>query len=146
MEIFRDDDDKWHIRDYGRGLRHEHLTQKENKEKTEHPNLIGKFGIGLKDALATFYRKGVEILIKSKYSDITIGMFPKSGFEDIKTLHAVLDDPSDSDIEGTEVILSNISQEDMDKAKALFLKFSGDELVESTQYGDVYRKNSPIFI
>ena len=142
LEIYKDDDNKWHIRDYGRGLKHEHLTQKENKEKIEHPHLIGKFGIGLKDALATFDRQGGEILIKSKYNDITTGIYPKAGFEDIKTLHAVLHDPSDPNFEGTDVILGNISQDDMDKAKALFLKFSGDELVESTEYGDVYRKKS----
>ena len=39
------------IRDFGRGLRYEHLTQNENKEKLSHPELvIGKFGVGLKDA------------------------------------------------------------------------------------------------
>jgi DNA gyrase/topoisomerase IV subunit B len=31
-QIFRDDDGRWHIRDWGRGLRYEHLTQNENKE------------------------------------------------------------------------------------------------------------------
>ena len=66
IEIFEDAQKYWHIRDYGRGLNYEHLTQKENEEKIYHPNLIGKFGVGLKDALATFDRRGVKILIKSK--------------------------------------------------------------------------------
>ena len=34
--IFKDGDRKWHIVDYGRGLTHHHLTQNENKEKTNH--------------------------------------------------------------------------------------------------------------
>ena len=46
IEIFEDKDKKWHIRDFGRGLKHEHLTQKENEEKLKNPNAIGKFGIG----------------------------------------------------------------------------------------------------
>ena len=52
--IFKDDRGWWHIRDFGRGLRYQDLIQTENPEKLEHPHLIGKFGIGLKDALATF--------------------------------------------------------------------------------------------
>jgi len=49
------------IRDYGRGLKYEHLTQNEDKEKISHPELvIGKFGVGLKDALATFDRHKVN--------------------------------------------------------------------------------------
>ena len=54
IQIFQDKDGYWHVRDFGRGLKYEHLTQNENEEKLENPNLIGKFGIGLKDALATF--------------------------------------------------------------------------------------------
>ena len=30
-EIFRDDPGRWHVRDWGRGLRYEHLTQNENR-------------------------------------------------------------------------------------------------------------------
>ncbi|MBT0160853.1 ATP-binding protein, partial [Candidatus Bathyarchaeota archaeon A05DMB-2] len=54
IEISRDAKGSWHIRDFGRGLKYEHLTQNENEEKLSHSNLvIGKFGVGLKDALAT---------------------------------------------------------------------------------------------
>ncbi len=140
IEIFKDDEKNWHIRDYGRGLRYEHLTQKENEEKIKRTDLIGKFGIGLKDALATFDRKGVDVNIKSRHGDITTEMFKKHGFGDVTTLHAVITTPSD--IIGTEVILSNLSDKNMDDAKALFLNFSGEELIDSTKYGAIYRKSS----
>src|SRR5258708_24486559 len=53
-EIFQDNQGCWHVRDWGRGLRYEHLTQNENLEKLAHPEqVVGKFGVGLKDALAT---------------------------------------------------------------------------------------------
>ena len=48
-----------HIRDYGRGLQYIHFTQNENKEKLVATNLIGKFGVGLKDALGVFYRNHI---------------------------------------------------------------------------------------
>jgi hypothetical protein len=69
VEIKVDTQGQWHIRDYGRGLRYEHLTQNENQEKLSSPKTIGKFGIGLKDALATFDRHDVKVLINSNSAD-----------------------------------------------------------------------------
>jgi len=45
MNIFKDENNRWHIRDYGRGLKYEHLTQNENEEKLKNPQVIGKFGM-----------------------------------------------------------------------------------------------------
>lgn len=58
----------WRIRDYGRGLQYMHFTQNENQEKLSHPNLIGRFEVGLRDAMATFDRHdvGVEILSRRR--------------------------------------------------------------------------------
>jgi hypothetical protein len=33
VAISKDEQGRWHIRDYGRGLKYEHLTQNENQEK-----------------------------------------------------------------------------------------------------------------
>jgi len=87
IEIFKDEKGNWHIRDFGRGIKYTHLTQKENEEKLKNPDkVIGKFGVGLKDALATFNRKNVKIKIISKYGKITTEKAPKHGFNDIETL------------------------------------------------------------
>lgn len=142
VEIFEDSDGKWHIRDFGRGLRYEHLTQKENEEKLRNPHVIGKFGIGLKDALATFDRKGVRVVIRSRYGDITLGRSQKHGFEDVVTLHAYIALPSDPTLVGTEFILDGVSDADIEKAKDLFLVFSGERRIEKTKYGDVLEKKS----
>jgi len=129
------------IRDYGRGIKYEHLTQNENDEKISHPELvIGKFGVGLKDALATFDRHKVNIMIKSKHGDITIDKSSKHGFEDVVTLHAVISDPSEPEIVGTKIILEGCTKEDVEKAKSLFLKFSGEKMLEKTQYGQILEK------
>jgi len=140
IEIFKDQKGRWHIRDYGRGLRYDHLTQKENEEKLRNPHVIGKFGIGLKDALATFDRKGVKVLIKSKHGEITLSKSQKHGFEDIVTLHACVSPPSDPKFVGTEFIFDKVSSKDIEKAKDLFLKFSGERVIETTDYGEVLQK------
>jgi DNA gyrase/topoisomerase IV subunit B len=71
IQIFRGaDPNTWVIKDFGRGLRYEHFTQKENEEKLKASGIIGRFGIGLKDALATFERNGVGVKILSKWGDI----------------------------------------------------------------------------
>jgi len=143
VEIFQDNQKAWHIRDFGRGLNYEHLTQKENEEKLRHPNLIGKFGVGLKDALATFDRRGVKVLIKSKFGDITLDKSEKHDFEGIVTLHACISDPSEPNIVGTDCILQGCSAIDVEKAKTLFLRFSGEKKLENTQFGDILSKSTP---
>jgi len=144
IKIFKDSEGKWHIRDYGRGLKYEHLTQKEDPEKLSNPHVIGKFGIGLKDAFATFYRKGVKVFIKSKHGDITLARSQKHGFEDIMTLHACISPPSDPDFTGTEFILDGVTDEDIEKAKDLFLRFSGERILEKTKYGEVLQKKGEV--
>lgn len=133
---------RWIIRDFGRGLKYEHLTQNENEEKLSNEKVIGKFGIGLKDALATFNRHGIEVLIRSKFGDIRILKSSKAGFEDIITLHAEISEPSDPNMIGTEVSITEISDDSIEKAKRLFLKFTDEKILESTIYGDIIENNS----
>ncbi|HEY4360268.1 MAG TPA: ATP-binding protein [Bryobacteraceae bacterium] len=141
VEIRKDKQGRWHVRDYGRGIRYEHLTQNENKEKQARPDLvIGKFGVGLKDALATFDRNRINLLIQSRHGDITISKSTKHGFEDITTLHANIDKPSDPRFVGTDVILSGVTDDTMAAAKDFFLQFSGDKALETTQFGQVLDK------
>ena len=64
---------RFEIRDYGRGLRYAHLTQNEDAEKlARSDNVIGKFGVGLKDALATLNRHRIGVSIMSRHGDITV--------------------------------------------------------------------------
>ena len=144
IEIFKGQEGKWHIRDYGRGIRYEHFTQKEDDEKLSSPQVIGKFGIGLKDALATFDRRKVKVLIKSKYGNITLGKARKHGFDDIITLHAYVSPPTSPDMIGTEFLLDGVKDSDIERAKDLFLIFSGERIVEETNYGTVLQKRDNV--
>lgn len=105
MEISKDREGGWHFRDFGRGLKYEHLTQKESDEKLKNSHVIGKFGIGLKDALATFDRRKIKVFIKSRHGEMTLGKSEKHGFEDLITLHAYIRPPSDPKFVGTEFVL-----------------------------------------
>src|SRR5207245_3633507 len=87
-------------------------------------------------------RHNVKVMIKSKFGDIVLGKLEKHGFEDIKTLHAYISPPSDSKFAGTEFILKGITNDDVKKAKDLFLKFSGETSIENTKFGDVLRKKT----
>ena len=144
IDIYRDKSGRWHIRDYGRGIQYQHLTQNENKEKQNHPHLIGKFGVGLKDALATFNRHSMDVIIDSKHGRITIGQSAKHGFSDITTLHAYIDDPVDKNFEGTDFCIVGCSRSDIEAAKDLFLEFAPIRHLEKTAYGDVLQKRNGI--
>jgi len=88
IEITKDGHGDWHIRDYGRGFRIEHFTLNENQEKLNAlSGVIGKFGVGLKDALATFHRRAVAVLVRSQFGTFRLKQEHKHGFNDIVTLH-----------------------------------------------------------
>lgn len=149
IEIKKSNDGCWHIIDYGRGLDYHHLTQNENEEKLSNDKLIGRFGVGLKDALATLYRHKVKVEIKSKHGTITLKTASKVGFEDIITLHAEIIPTEDTSMVGTDFGLYGCTEEDIEKAKSLFLKFTEAKPLERTKFGEVLDNsgtNSSIYI
>lgn len=131
--------DGWHIRDTGRGLAHDHLTANESAEKLAHPNLvIGKFGVGLKDAVAVLHRHGVDVTIHSRHNTLGFGTHTKAGF-DISTLHAFVDEPANPHMVGTDVVLSGdaVTHTTIDAAKQLFLAYADVEQLGTSSYGTV---------
>jgi len=144
IQISKDDQGSWHIRDFGRGLRIEHFTLNENHEKLgASSGVIGKFGVGLKDALATFHRRGVNVLIRSAFGIYRLRQDSKHGFDDIMTLHVEYDDMH-NDMQGTDFILGGVADEDMTKAKSLFLKFAGEEVLETNTYGQILQRQGDV--
>jgi HSP90 family molecular chaperone len=131
-KIFKDDDG-WHVADAGRGVRYEHLTQNENAEKRKHPQVIGQFGMGLKDALAVFDRRGIGVEIRSAHADISTARRPKQSFPDVVTLHALVNRPSSPGRAGTDIVLAGVKDGDVEAAKGFFLRYSGEVLLESTE-------------
>ena len=126
----------WHVRDHGRGLRYQHLTQNESEEKRASDVVVGQFGVGLKDALATFHRNGIGVRISSPHGTIGLTEQSKHGFGDVVTLHAIVDAPAD--IDGTDVALTGIADADVAEAMGFFLVFDATvEVLETTPAGQV---------
>ena len=140
IEIAKDHRAAWHIRDFGRGIRIEHFTLNEDKEKlaSELP-IIGKFGVGLKDALATFHRRKVDVLIRSRYGAFRLREVSKHGFENIVTLHVEYDDTPLA-MDGTDVTIRGATDAQVTKAKSLFVKFANEQVLEATQYGQIIQR------
>jgi hypothetical protein len=141
-EITKISDGEWRVRDFGRGLRYQHLTQNEDPEKLAHSRVIGQFGIGLKDALAVCHRRGVGVVIRSRHGTIRTTMQAKAGFSDVVTLHASVSQPDDPKMIGTEVLLRSVTDGDVEEAMSFFLRYSGDEVLEKTKYGEVLDRSS----
>jgi len=140
VEITRAGRGAWHVRDFGRGLRHSHLTQNENPEKRRRESeVIGRFGVGLKDALAVLDRRGIGVSLRSAHGDISLLHRAKAGFADVTTLHARIDPSPDPTMAGTEVIFTGVDDAAIDEAKGFFLRFSDEEVIESTKFGQILR-------
>ena len=132
----------WTIRDFGRGLSYEHFTQNENPEKLlAVGRVIGKFGVGLKDALATLDRNSIRVEIESKFGFITITQRAKYGFGDVVTLHASVAPAREVAFVGTEVRLHGLADAEMERSKGFFLRFSGETMLEETKFGRILVKS-----
>jgi hypothetical protein len=141
VSISQDAQGAWRVRDWGRGLTYRHLTENENSEKLQNPEkVVGKFGVGLKDALATLNRRGIPVRIRSKHGEFSLREAPKHGFEDVVTLNVTVLPPTDTGFAGTEFALSRVSPVDIEAAKNFFLKFSGEEALEETRFGQILRR------
>jgi len=136
IDISKDQWGRWHIRDYGRGIQIEHFTQNENAEKSGADGVIGKFGVGLKDALATLYRHQVKVSIRSSHGSFTLTKASKHDFDAVKTLH-ILHEPGDPAARGTDFILTGVSDDAIEKAKSMFLRFREHRVLDATPYGQV---------
>lgn len=135
------------IRDYGRGLRYDHFTQGNSGEKRSYPDLvIGKYGVGLKDAIAVLYRHGIDVEIHSPHASFSVEKIRKKGFDDVETIHMVVTAPERPSMRGTEVRLKGARPEQMRRAKDNFLRFqegASDRHLTSTPFGDIYAPASP---
>jgi hypothetical protein len=140
VEILRDGPGVWRIRDYGRGLEPEHLKQNENPEKKRAAagkQLLGRFGVGLKDALATLERRAVHVALRSRHGEIGLVRHDKHGFAGIPTLHAAIGPATDASFVGTEVSLRGIEDEAVETARRYFLRFADEKVLDATKVGQV---------
>jgi hypothetical protein len=128
------------IRDRGRGITKFHFVQDESVEKVKNfknSQIIGHFGIGMKDAVAVLARKEKVLEIKCKHGRYTFEYKNKYGHDDITTLHVIIHDDVPSDFVGTEITVHPIREDELNKTKALFLRFSNRTVLFTCRHGEV---------
>ena len=141
ITITKDDAERWHIRDYGRGIRIEHFTLNENREKIGADGVVGKFGVGLKDALAALDRHHASVAIRSQHGTFALTKAGKHNFDGITTLH-ISHEPGDQSLRGTDFILTGVPDAAIEKAKGMFLCFREHRILDATAYGQVIGRPS----
>jgi hypothetical protein len=124
IRIYKNDDDKWCIRDYGSGLKQNHFKFNINEDKENDDESIGMYGYGLKDAIGALFTKKIKFKIyTSKYIFKPI-MQAKKDFPDIETLHIeVIKNKTYELKSGTEFVFDNLTLDSISKAKNKFIKF-----------------------
>ena len=126
----------------GRGMRVEHLIQNENDEKKCNSKLIGRFGIGLKDAISCLNDNGKTITIESKYLYIKqIKKLSKKGFNNIKTCHLGIEKEKDKKFIGTLIQIHDIEPEEYENVVNMFVSLMDLNLICKTNFGNIYKKH-----
>jgi hypothetical protein len=143
IQIIYQNEDEYIIRDFGSGLEIENFIMKGSNKATKN-NVIGKFGVGLKDALGVLTDNGIIVEIKTPKYRFVLHMKEKSKMTNVKTLHVYVYENNEIGFEGTEFTLKNCKKEYIEQAKAEFLSFKDPKLtmVEETFYGDILEKEN----
>ena len=139
--IFNYDQDlkRVEIIDFGSGIKSEHFIQTENKEKLDRDDVIGRFGIGLKDAIATLHRNKALLQIFSNHGTWTPIERIKTG-TNIETIHMEETEAADNNLKGTKIIINNVDIDSFEKTKQQFLCFQNTERMSINEYGEIIER------
>jgi hypothetical protein len=124
VKIYKNVQNKWCIRDYGRGIKQEHFKFNINKEKEKDCKYIGFFGYGLKDAICILNNKKIKFKIYTKQYIYTPTIRAKQECPDDESLHIQVIKNTTYEIEkGTEFVFDNLTLNHIKKAKDKFIMF-----------------------
>lgn len=138
VEIFQVDG-KWTIRDFGRGLQLPHFTHSENIEKLFYKDAITPSRMKLVEAISILINQNIDITIFSKQGVFTFECSDFKPLEGSGTLKINWMEPFDSVFKGTLIEITGVEEADILKARAMFLKFSRETVVENTPYGQIIK-------
>ncbi|MDS1002023.1 ATP-binding protein [Clostridium sporogenes] len=147
---YKNEEDECIIRDFGSGLKIENFIMM-GSSKISNGNVIGKFGVGLKDALGVLNNNGIQVKIRTAKYLFKFYMKEKSKITNAQTLHVYVYPNNDKAFKGTEFIFKKCKREYIEQAKKEFLIFKWNEVefIEKTQFGDILKKennNADIYI
>ena len=109
------------ISDEGRGIKSVHFTENINKEKINNPNVFGKLGINLKNAIAVLVNNHINVIIKSDFGIYTPIISAKQGIiEQLPTIH-IQRENNFNEQKGTIIYLCPITQQQAEQANNLLV-------------------------
>lgn len=138
IEMENTKDGAFMIRDFGEGLKPENFVFQES-DKRKSKGKIGKFGMGLKDAIGVLWSREIKVKIRTKDYKISFGMRKKT--RELKTLHALFEKIENDDFIGTEFKIFNCLENDISDAISQFIKFQNPKILSSTSYGQIIDKD-----
>jgi len=143
IRIYKNDNNNWCIRDYGRGIKSSNFKFDINNDKQDNHDIIGMYGYGLKDAIGNLFHRKIIFKIYTKSYIITPIMRPKEDFPDEETLHMEIIKNTTYEINrGTEFIFDNLTLENITKAKEKFMKFLKPNILFELNDYKIFRLNS----
>jgi hypothetical protein len=128
------------IRDKGKGLKPEHFIFQEF-EKSQRDDKIGKFGVGLKDAIGVLWSKNIGVEIRSNSYKFSFLMKEKSTGSCYKTLHTCIEEIENDDFVGTEFKIVGCPDNELEEAKQQFIKFQNLKVLVTSNKGQILDKN-----
>lgn len=144
-ELIEKAEEEYIIRDFSSGLKIENFIMM-GSDKANNKNVIGKFGVGLKDALGVLNNNGIRVKIITNKYIFKPNMQQKSRIMRIKTLHVQVYRNSEQSFRGTMFILRNCKREYIEQAKNEFLIYKNQktQIIEKTCYGDILIKENNV--
>jgi hypothetical protein len=143
IKIYKNDNNKWCIRDYGRGIKSSNFKFDINNDKQDNHDIIGMYGYGLKDAIGNLFHKDIKFKICTKSYIFTTIMRPKEDFPDEETLHMEIIKNTTYEInKGTEFVFDNLTLENITKAKEKFMKFLNPKILFELNDYKIFKLNS----
>lgn len=142
IEINKLQDGEWEIVNKGKEIKPDNFVMNEG-EKSIKQGKIGKFGIGLKDAIAVLTINGINVTIDTSEYKYLVEYQKKNNLIKSKTLFIKIYDNNGVEKE-TRVMLNKCKDIFIREAKSYFINYREKyTIIEHTEYGDVlYEEDS----
>ena len=128
-KIYKNTQDQWCIKDYGRGIKLADFKFSINPEKEQDNNSIGFYGYGLKDSIGILYSQKIKFKIYTKQFIFTPIMRVKCDDLNISTLHIQVIKNTTYEIKkGTEFVFDNLTLDTIEKAKEKFIIYTNPKV------------------
>ncbi len=130
IKIYKDEQNKWCIRDYGRGIKPSNFRFEINESKEDNDEIVGMFGFGLKDAIGILFTNNIKFKIYTENYIYAPVLKSKEGFPDEESIHIeVIKNKTYELNSGTEFVFNNLTLENIKNAKNKYVKFLNPDIL-----------------